>query len=59
MLEEFDRWKSDPQLAIAVAAIKALTAFIKQSDATTMMGLEKELRGAAEQLKVLPTLHLR
>lgn len=51
VLEEFKRWREDPELAMAVAAIKALTAVIKQSDATTMMGLEKELKEASDALK--------
>lgn len=41
-----------PDLAEAVAAIKALTAVIKRSQASTMMGLEIELKNASEALKV-------
>lgn len=41
-----------PDLAAAVAAIKALTAVIKHSQASTMMGLEIELKNASEALKV-------
>ena len=52
VVDEFERWRTDPQLAMAVAAIKALTAVIKHSQATTMMGLEKELQEASECLKV-------
>lgn len=43
-------------MAVAVAAIKALTGVIKRSTAQTMMGLEKELKDAAAALQrcVLP-----
>ena len=41
-----------PDLAEAVAAIMALTAVMKRSQASTMMGLEIELKNAAEALKV-------
>ncbi|MCO5554880.1 hypothetical protein L7F22_008417 [Adiantum nelumboides] len=51
VIEEFNVWRSKPELAEAVAAIKALTAVIQRSDATTMMGLEKELQNASEVLK--------
>eukprot|EP00775_Hariotina_reticulata_P010168 gene10170-10328_t len=38
-------------MAVAVAAIKALTGVIKNSTAQTMMGLEKELKDAAVSLQ--------
>ena len=57
VVEEFNKWRSDPDLAMAVAAIKALTGVIKRSEASTMMGLEIELRKAAELLKVRPSRH--
>jgi translation initiation factor eIF-2B subunit alpha len=38
-------------MAVAVAAIKALTGVIKNSTAQTMMGLEKELKDAAASLQ--------
>ena len=38
-------------MAVAVAAIKALTGVIKNSTAQTMMGLEKELKDAAAALQ--------
>ena len=41
----------DGQLAVAVAAIKALTSVIENSKASTMMGLEIELSRAAETLR--------
>ena len=41
----------DGQLAVAVAAIKALTSVIENSKATTMMGLEIELSRAADALR--------
>lgn len=40
-----------PDMAVAVAAIKALTSVIKHSSAQTMMGLEKELKDAAAALQ--------
>ena len=59
VIEEFNCWRSRPELAEAVAAIKALTAVIKRSEATTMMGLEIELKKASEALKVtLPVFSL-
>lgn len=47
-------WRKSPELAEAVAAIKALTAVIKRSEASTMMGLEVELKTASDALKVKP-----
>lgn len=38
-------------MAVAVAAIQALTTVIKNSSAQTMMGLEKELKDAAASLQ--------
>ena len=57
VVEEFNKYRSDPDLAMAVAAIKALTGVIKRSEASTMMGLEIELRKAAELLKVRAACH--
>ncbi|CAM6087919.1 unnamed protein product [Calypogeia fissa] len=51
VIDEFYFWRGKPELAEAVAAIKALTAVIKRSEATTMMGLEIELKEASEALK--------
>lgn len=55
VIHEFDSWRKSPDLAEAVAAIKALTAVIKRSEATTMMGLEVELKNASDTLKVGPS----
>lgn len=41
----------DPEGAVAVAAITALTAVVKRSSATTMMGVQKELKDAAACLQ--------
>ena len=38
-------------MAVAVAAIQALTTVIRLSTATTVMGLEKELKDAAAALQ--------
>lgn len=51
VIGEFNYWRRKPELAEAVAAIKALTAVIQRSEATTMMGLEIELKKASEALK--------
>eukprot|EP00850_Spirogloea_muscicola_P003659 SM000015S01159 [mRNA] locus=s15:167592:170555:+ [translate_table: standard] len=51
VIDEFNRWIGKPDLAVAVAAIKALTAVIRGSDATTMMGLQIELKNASDALK--------
>jgi translation initiation factor eIF-2B subunit alpha len=40
-----------PDMAVAVAAIRALTGVIARSPARTMMGLERELRDAAAALQ--------
>jgi len=42
---------SDEDMAVAVAAIKALTCAIANSAASTMMELEKELKAAADSLR--------
>lgn len=53
VIQEFNFWRQKPELAEAVAAIKALTAVIQRSEATTMMGLEIELKEASEALKAV------
>ncbi|KAL0661513.1 hypothetical protein Bca4012_098350 [Brassica carinata] len=53
VIEEFDNWRQQPDLAEAVAAIRALAAVIRASEATTMMELEIELKKASDTLKVL------
>ncbi|XP_010273823.1 PREDICTED: translation initiation factor eIF-2B subunit alpha-like [Nelumbo nucifera] len=51
VIDEFNRWRKQPDLAEAVAAILALTAVIRTSEATTMMELEIELKKASDSLK--------
>lgn len=51
VIEEFNDWRQQPDLAEAVAAIRALAAVIRDSDATTMMELEIELKKASDTLK--------
>eukprot|EP00897_Mesotaenium_endlicherianum_P003407 jgi/Mesen1/3094/ME000184S02163 len=51
VLKDFEKWRRDPDLAMAVAAIRALTGVIRRSEATTMMGLEIELKQASDALK--------
>jgi len=46
-----DALDENEDLAVAVAAIRALTAVIERSSASTMHGIERELRGASEALK--------
>jgi hypothetical protein len=52
VVKEFaDGLARSPDVAVAVAAIRALTSLIKNSGAQTMMGLEKELKDAAAALQ--------
>ncbi|KAF8388673.1 hypothetical protein HHK36_025353 [Tetracentron sinense] len=51
VIDEFNHWRKQPDLAEAVAAILALAAVIRSSEATTMMELEIELRKASDSLK--------
>ncbi len=43
--------RRNEDLAVAVAAIRALTAVIRQSTTTTLMGLSDELKAAATALQ--------
>lgn len=52
VIDEFNNWRKQPHLAEAVAAIRALAAVIRSSQATTMMQLEIELKNASDSLKV-------
>ena len=52
VIDEFNNWRKQPDLAEAVAAIRALAAVIRASQATTMMELEIELKKASDSLKV-------
>lgn len=52
VIDEFNHWRKKPDLAEAVAAIMALSAVIRSSEATTMMELEIELNKASDTLKV-------
>ena len=45
-----DALSRSPDMAVAVAAIKALTEVVNSSQAQTMMGLEKDLKDAADSL---------
>eukprot|EP00808_Paulinella_micropora_P020297 g27695.t1 len=52
VVKEFVRVATEnPTLSIAVAAIQALTSVVKGSTAHTMMGLQMELRAAADLLQ--------
>ncbi|XP_021761877.1 translation initiation factor eIF-2B subunit alpha-like [Chenopodium quinoa] len=51
VIEEFNSWRKQPDLAEAVAAIRALASVIRSSNATTMMELEIELKKASDSLK--------
>lgn len=53
VIDEFNRWRKQPDLAEAVAAIRALAFVIRSSNATTMMELEIELKKASDSLKVM------
>lgn len=52
VIDEFNNWRKQPDLAEAVAAIRSLAAVIRSSQATTMMELEIELKKASDSLKV-------
>lgn len=52
VVDEFNNWRKQPELAEAVAAIRSLASVIRSSQATTMMELEIELKKAADSLKV-------
>ena len=51
VVQEFKEYQKDPEHAVAVAAIQALTGVIKKSTATTMMELQNDLKAAAQALK--------
>lgn len=51
VIYEFNNWRKQPDLAEAVAAIRALASVIRSSEATTMMELEIELKKASDSLK--------
>ncbi|XP_044484153.1 translation initiation factor eIF-2B subunit alpha-like [Mangifera indica] len=51
VIEEFNSWRKQPDLAEAVAAIRALAAVIRNGEANTMMELEIELKKASDSLK--------
>ncbi|XP_068662361.1 uncharacterized protein [Aristolochia californica] len=51
VIEEFNYWRKKPDLAEAVAAIMALAAVTRCSEAMTMMELEIELKKASDTLK--------
>ncbi len=51
MKEFHDALSKSPDVAVAVAAIRALTTVIRNSSAQTIMGLYKELEEAAQALQ--------
>ncbi|KAJ9568527.1 hypothetical protein OSB04_004493 [Centaurea solstitialis] len=51
VIDEFNNWRKQPDLAEAVAAIRALASVIRSSQATTMMELQNELKTASDSLK--------
>ncbi|MED6204745.1 hypothetical protein PIB30_011717 [Stylosanthes scabra] len=55
VIDEFNNWRRLPDLAEAVAAIRALAAVIRSSQASTMMQLEIELKKASDSLKAWDT----
>lgn len=55
VIDEFNNWRKQPDLAEAVAAIRALAKVISSSEATTMMELEIELKSASDSLKAWDT----
>ncbi|KAL1313414.1 hypothetical protein HN51_039972 [Arachis hypogaea] len=55
VIDVFNNWRRQPDLAEAVAAIRALAAVIRSSQASTMMQLEIELKKASDSLKAWDT----
>ena len=55
VLQDFRSYLLDSEVAVAVGVIKALTNVIIQSEATTMMQMESELRDAAQELTAFPS----
>ncbi|EPS71779.1 hypothetical protein M569_02977 [Genlisea aurea] len=51
VVDEFNNWRKQPELAEAVAAIRALASVIRSSQAKTMMELEIELKKSCDSLK--------
>ncbi|KAK2970007.1 hypothetical protein RJ640_008347 [Escallonia rubra] len=51
VINDFNSWRKQPDLAEAVAAIRALASVIRSSEATTVMELEIELKKASDSLK--------
>ncbi|KAF4318094.1 hypothetical protein BBO99_00003921 [Phytophthora kernoviae] len=51
VVTDFLQYLEDPDVAVAVAVIKALTGVIHHSEASTMMQMEGELQEAAQQLR--------
>ena len=51
VITDFLHFLDDPDVAVAVAVIKALTNVILHSEASTMMQMEGELQEAAQQLR--------
>ncbi|CAM8944251.1 unnamed protein product [Rhodiola kirilowii] len=51
VIDEFNNWRKQPDLAEAVAAIRALASVIRSIEASTMMELEVELKKASDCLK--------
>lgn len=52
VIDEFNKWRRNPDLAEAVAAIRALAAVISSSKASTIVHLANELKNASDSLKV-------
>ncbi|KAL8232483.1 hypothetical protein R6Q57_002261 [Mikania cordata] len=51
VIEEFNNWRKQPDLAEAVAAIRALASVIRSSEANTIAELQTELKAASDSLK--------
>ncbi|CAM8934544.1 unnamed protein product [Rhodiola kirilowii] len=51
VIDEFNNWRKQPDLAEAVAGIRALASVIRSIEASTMMELEVELKKASDCLK--------
>ncbi|KAI3802793.1 hypothetical protein L1987_30936 [Smallanthus sonchifolius] len=51
VIEEFNNWRKQPDLAEAVAAVRALASVIRSSEANTIAELQSELKAASDSLK--------
>ncbi|KAI3751001.1 hypothetical protein L2E82_21987 [Cichorium intybus] len=59
VIDEFNNRRKQPDLAEAVAAIRALASVIRSSEANTMMELQNEVKTASDSLKARKIFAMR